>query len=105
MIPVPDTNRPNAQLAFSAGARQQLALAIEYHLAAPPSDPHDGLAAAIERLRIEAREQRIGAEQVVLALQTIWLSHPARRHHDPNRKSLAYYQLIDECLSLFFGER
>jgi hypothetical protein len=105
MIPVPGTNRPNAQLAFSAGARQQLALAIEYHLAASPSDPHDGLAAAIERLRIEAREHRIGAEQVVLAVKTIWVSNPARRPHDSNRKSLAYYHLIDECLSLFFGER
>jgi hypothetical protein len=103
MIPVPDTNRPNSQLAFSAGARQQLAVAIECHLASR-GDPHDGLAAAMERLRLEAREQRIGAEQVVLAVKAIWVSSPARLHHDPHRKSLAYSQLIDECLSLYFGE-
>jgi|SRR5215208_4866347 len=95
---------PNYRPPFSAGALQQLGVALEHQLNEGLHDAHDGLSAAAERLCLEAKEKQLGAEHIVLAVKMIWASTLTTSTLDPGRTSMAYQRVIDTCLNAYFPD-
>jgi hypothetical protein len=95
---------PNYRPPFSAGTLQQLGVALELEVTEGPDGAHAGLAAATERLCLEAREKQLGAEHIVLAVKITWANTLSTSTLDPGRTSMAYQRVIDTCLNAYFRD-
>jgi hypothetical protein len=89
---------------FSAAAVEQLNRALQLYIASCDEVRVELLRLALERLCVEAHQQQLGPEKMLVAVKTVWASVPGIAQLDVERARVAFARVVEHCIHAYYGE-